>query len=303
MELVDRSDRSRASRVRGRRRSRVLSRYAGRPVRLIWRYVVRHKVAHVIMLVSVVAAVGFALASQYGIRNLIDALPSGRAHPQTVMYAFAVLVGLIFADNLMWRVAGWVAARAFVRVTGDIRQDMFEYLTGHAPSFFADKQPGVLSSRVSATANAVYIIENTVAWTALPPTLTVIGAIVMVATVSVPMSVALVAVSAALTACLFWLARKGTSRHEAFASQAASVDGELVDVIGNMGLVRAFSAVDAEQRRFDGHLEAEAVARKRSLLYLEKLRLLHAFATVVLSALWAFLFCMVRATWRWHSSI
>jgi len=284
MELVDRSDRSRASRVRGRRRSRVLSRYAGRPVRLIWRYVARHKVAHVIMLVSVVAAVGFALASQYGIRNLIDALPQGRAHPQTVEYAFAVLVGLIFADNLMWRVAGWVAARAFVRVTGDIRQDMFEYLTGHAPSFFADKQPGVLSSRVSATANAVYIIENTVAWTALPPTLTVIGAIVMVATVSVPMSVALVAVSAALSACLFWLARKGTSRHEAFASQAASVDGELVDVIGNMGLVRAFSAVNAEQRRFDGHLEAEAAARKRSLLYLEKLRLLHAFATVVLSA-------------------
>lgn len=115
MELVDRSDRSRASRVRGRRRSRVLSRYAGRPVRLIWRYVARHKVAHVIMLVSVVAAVGFALASQYGIRNLIDALPQGRAHPQTVEYAFAVLVGLIFADNLMWRVAGWVAARALDR--------------------------------------------------------------------------------------------------------------------------------------------------------------------------------------------
>jgi ATP-binding cassette subfamily B protein len=142
----------------------------------------------------------------------------------------------------------------------------------------------VLSSRVSATANAVYVIENTVAWTALPPTLTVIGAIVMVATVSLPMSIALVAISALLTACLFWLARKGTSRHEAFASQAASVDGELVDVIGNMGLVRAFSAVPAELWRFDGHLEAEAVARRRSLLYLEKLRLLHAFATTLLSA-------------------
>ncbi|CAB3734418.1 ABC transporter ATP-binding protein [Paraburkholderia rhynchosiae] len=284
MELVEQSDRSRASRVRERRRSRVLSRYAGRPIRLIWRYVARHKVAHAVVLISVISAVGFALASQYGIRNLIDALPHGRAHPETVAYAFAVLVGLILADNLLWRVAGWVSARAFVRVTGDIRQDMFDYLLGHAPSFFADKQPGVLSSRVSATANAVYVIENTVAWTALPPTLTVIGAIFMVATVSLPMSVALVAISALLTACLFWLARKGTSRHEAFANKAASVDGELVDVIGNMGLVRAFSAVNAELRRFDGHLNAEAEARKNSLLYLEKLRLLHALVTTLLSA-------------------
>ncbi|MEC5409748.1 ABC transporter ATP-binding protein [Paraburkholderia sp. MPAMCS5] len=284
MERVERSEGSRASRVRGRRRSRVLSRYAGRPIRLIWRYVERRKTAHAMVLASVTGAVGFALASQYGIRNLIDALPHGRAHPETVVAAFAMLVGLIFADNLLWRVAGWISARAFVRVTGDIRQDMFDYLMGHAPSFFADKQPGVLSSRVSATANAVYVIENTLAWTALPPTLTVIGAIVMVATVSLQMSVALVAVSALLTACLFWLARKGTARHEAFASQAASVDGELVDVIGNMNLVRAFSAVSAEVLRFDGHLDTEAEARRHSLLYLERLRLLHAFVTTLLSA-------------------
>ncbi|HEX7936610.1 MAG TPA: ABC transporter ATP-binding protein [Paraburkholderia sp.] len=284
MELVERSEGSRASRVRGRRRSRVLSRYAGRPIRLLWRYVERRKTAHAMVLASVTGAVGFALASQYGIRNLIDALPRGRAHPETVVAAFAMLVGLIFADNLLWRVAGWISARAFVRVTGDIRQDMFDYLMGHAPSFFADKQPGVLSSRVSATANAVYVIENTLAWTALPPTLTVIGAIVMVATVSLQMSVALVAISALLTACLFWLARKGTARHEAFASQAASVDGELVDVIGNMNLVRAFSAVSAEVLRFDGHLDTEAEARRHSLLYLERLRLLHAFVTTLLSA-------------------
>ncbi|NYH15860.1 ABC transporter ATP-binding protein [Paraburkholderia bryophila] len=294
MDLVDDGDTSRAGRVRRRRRSRVLSRYAGRPIRLIWRYVARHKFAHSVVLLSVVAAVGCALASQYGIRNLIDALPSGRAHPQNVVRAFAVLVVLILADNLFWRVAGWISARTFVAVTGDIRREMFDYLAGHAPSFFSDKQPGVLSSRISATANAVYVLENTVAWTALPPSLTVIGAIAMVAAVSVPMSLTLVGISAVLAFCLFLLARKGTARHEAFAKQAASVDGELVDVIGNMGLVRAFCAVFPERRRFDGQLAAENDARKRSLLYLEKLRLLHAVATSILSA------CVLGWTvWLW----
>jgi len=80
MKRVEHGDRGRARRVRGRRHSRILSRYAGRPVRLIWRYVARRKVAHGIVLASVVAAVGFALASQYGIRNLVDALQIGRAH-------------------------------------------------------------------------------------------------------------------------------------------------------------------------------------------------------------------------------
>ncbi|MFM0627186.1 ABC transporter ATP-binding protein [Paraburkholderia xenovorans] len=294
MELTNDSDTGRAGRVRRRRQSRALSRYAGRPIRLIWRYVARRKLAHAIVLASVVAAVSCALASQYGIRNLIDALPGGRAHPQQVIHAFAVLVALILADNLFWRIAGWISARTFVAVTGDIRREMFDYLTVHAPTFFADKQPGVLSSRISATANAVYVIENTVAWTAVPPCLTVVGAIVMVGVVSIPMSLTLVAISVGLAFCLFLLARKGTARHEAFAAQAASVDGELVDVIGNMGLVRAFCAVVMERRRFDALLAAEGDARKRSLLYLEKLRLLHAFATCILSA------CVLGWTvWLW----
>ncbi|WP_345815881.1 ABC transporter ATP-binding protein [Paraburkholderia sp. PREW-6R] len=284
MEIVDDADMSRAGRVRRRRRSREISRYAGKPVRLLWRYIGRRKFAHVVVLASVLIAVGCALASQYGIKNLVDTLPGGRQHPETVIRAFAILVGLILADNLFWRVGGWIAARAFVAVTGDIRHEMFGYLTAHAPVFFADKQPGVLSSRVSAMANAVYVIENTVAWTALPPCLTVAGAIAMVAVVSVPMSLSLVAISAVLAVCLFWLASKGTARHQAFAAQAASVDGEMVDVIGNMGLVRSFAAVPLESQRLDGHLETETVARTRSLRYLEKLRLLHSVATALLSA-------------------
>jgi ATP-binding cassette subfamily B protein len=106
----------------------------------------------------------------------------------------------------------------------------------------------------------------------------------MVAAVSVPMSLALVAISAGLAFCLFLLARKGTARHQAFAARAASVDGELVDVIGNMGLARMFSAVPMECQRLDGHLERESTARTQSLLYLEKLRLLHSIATAALSA-------------------
>src|SRR5262249_40066813 len=59
-------------------------------------------------------------------------------------------------------------------------------------------------------------------------------------------------------------------------------DGEMVDVINNMPLVRAFCGLSHEHDRFDATVKRELVARGRSLRYLEKLRLTHAGVTVVL---------------------
>ncbi|MFX7988815.1 hypothetical protein ABTK55_19770, partial [Acinetobacter baumannii] len=62
---------------------------------------------------------------------------------------------------------------------------------------------------------------------------------------------------------------------------AASVDGEMVDLVGNMSLVRAFSAFKREGQRFEGTIATEMRARRSSLLYLEKLRIVHAVLTVL----------------------
>jgi ATP-binding cassette subfamily B protein len=252
-------------------------------VRLLFRYVGQHPVEHAMVTLAIVAAVGCTLGSQFAIRNLIDALPGGRAHPAHVVNAFLVIVGLLFADNLFWRVAGWASVRTFVAVTGDVRRELFGYLTGHSSGYFSNVQPGTLASRISATANAVFTIENLTAWNALPPLLSVIGSVVLIGWVSVWMALALVGISVCMTCFLFWLARKGGSRHMNFASRAASVDGELVDVIGNMPTVRAFVATARECLRFGGILEQEMTSRTASLRHLEKLRLLHAVATVLLS--------------------
>ena len=67
-------------------------------------------------------------------------------------------------------------------------------------------------------------------------------------------------------------------------SSAAAVDGELVDVVGNFGVVRAFGATLREQRRFGGTLRSEMASRSSSLLYMEKLRLTHAVLTAILTA-------------------
>ncbi len=54
------------------------------------------------------------------------------------------------------------------------------------------------------------------------------------------------------------------------------------DVVGNMPLVWSFCGIGREHSRLDATIDREMAARRRSLLYLEKLRLFHAVVTVVL---------------------
>ena len=50
---------------------------------------------------------------------------------------------------------------------------------------------------------------------------------------------------------MFRLADAGNPLHRDYAKKAAAVDGEMIDVVGNMPLVWAFCGLGREHRRFD----------------------------------------------------
>ena len=258
-------------------------RYVDRPLAFILRYVRLRTFSHAVIVAAVLAAVACSVTTQYGLKYLVDTLASGPAAARGIWLAFLFLVLLIAADNLLWRLAGWVASFTFVRVTGDLRSDLFRHLTGHSPNYFADRLPGMLTSRITVTSNAVYTIENMLAWNVLPPCVATLAAIAFVMTVSAPMAAVLTVVGGLVVFGMFRLAAAGRQLHHEFANRAAAVDGEMIDVISNMPLVRAFSSLGRERRRLDLTIDRELAARRSSLLYLEKLRILHALITVVLT--------------------
>ena len=238
---------------------------------------------HLVIVSAVVAAVVCSVGTQYGVKNLVDSLTAGSSHASSVWLAFGFLMSLIAADNLLWRVASWTASFTFVGVTGDLRRDMFRHLTGHAPSYFSDRLPGMLTSRITATSNAVFTVENMFVWNVLPPCIATVSAILLIGTVSVAMSAGLIVIAGIMLMAMFRLAAAGKPLHDDFADKAAAVDGEMVDVISNLPLVRAFCGLSYEHDRFDATVGRELDARGRSLRYLEKLRLLHAVVTIVLT--------------------
>jgi ATP-binding cassette, subfamily B, bacterial len=259
-----------------------LSRYSGRPFAFMLRYLRQRLASHLVILLSVAAAVACSVGTQYGVKYLVDGLSAGPARG-SVWPAFLLLVSLIAADNFLWRIASWTASFTFVGVTGDLRRDIFRHLTGHAPNYFSDRLPGMLTSRITATSNAVFTVENMFVWNVMPPCIATFAAIGLIGTVSLPMAGGLAVVAGLVVIAMFRMAAAGKPLHDDFADKAAAVDGEMVDVINNMPLVRSFGGLPHEHDRFDATVGRELHARGRSLRYLERLRLTHAAITVVLT--------------------
>jgi ATP-binding cassette subfamily B protein len=238
-------------------------------------------ISHTFILTAVLAAVACSVGTQYGVKHIVDVLSNH--YGAGVWIAFGLLGSLIAADNLLWRLASWIANSTFVGVTGDLRRDLFRHLTGHSPGYFAERLPGTLTSRLTATSNAVFAGENMFVWNVLPPCAATFAAIALVFTVSLPMAAGLSSVAGVMVCVMFRMAATGRPLHHDFANKTAAVDGEMTDVVTNMPLVRAFGGFLREHHRFEATVKREMEARRRSLLYLEKLRIFHAVVTIVLA--------------------
>ena len=178
-----------------------LSRFVDRPFAFFAHYVKMRPVSHALVAIAVLAAVACSVGTQHGVRLLVDALSAaGKEHPAQVWTAFWILVSLVASDNLLWRIASYIASYAFIGVTGDLRNDLFRHLTGHSPSYFSDRLPGMLTSRITATSNAVFTVENMFVWNVAPPCVATLGSIALISTVSAPMAAGLAVLAAILSA-------------------------------------------------------------------------------------------------------
>src|SRR5580704_14172077 len=95
--------------------------YAKHPLAFVFRYIRQRPLSHAVILIAVLSAVACSVGTQYGVKFMVDMLSNRDGNG--VWTAFALLGTLIAADNLLWRVAAWIANFAFVGVTGDLRRD------------------------------------------------------------------------------------------------------------------------------------------------------------------------------------
>ncbi len=106
----------------------------------------------------------------------------------------------------------------------------------------------------------------------------------MLATVQWPIAAALTAAVCLIAAALIHFGRRGQPLHQAYADHFSATGGELVDLVSNAWVVKAFSTVTRERTRLARQLGEEAVAQRKSLIYLERMRLGHGICVWLLAA-------------------
>jgi ATP-binding cassette subfamily B protein len=83
------------------------------------------------------------------------------------------------------------------------------------------------------------------------------SAIILVVTVNLPIAIGFSLLAGIIVIAMLRMTAAGEPLHHEFAHRAASVDGEMIDVIGNMSVVLSFCGVRGEHRRFDRTIARE----------------------------------------------
>jgi len=245
------------------------------PVAFLWRYVRVRQWQFMAMLSLVISAAGCAVAVQYGMKLLVDAMAAGNRDAANIWRPFTLFTALIVVENIFWRLAGWVGCRTVVGSCADLRIDLFNHLTGHPMRYFNRHFAGSLANRISSAGTAAGAIYGGLAWKIIPPCVDFLGAVVVLCTVRISMAFALIVCVVLVAVLITVVGVRGRTRHIDFASQTARVGGEIVDLVSNVWTIKAFSGRDRERARLEKEIGVEARAQRRSWIYLEKARVLH----------------------------
>lgn len=263
-----------------------------RPIPFLWHYICGRPWHFGGLLALVIGASTCAVAVQYGMKLLVDAMAQGTADrgAANVWFPLGLFISLIVLENVFWRLGGWLGCRTVVASVVDIRVDLFKHLTGHPMRYFTEHFAGSLGNRISALGAAAGSIYGGLAWKIVPPIVDFIGAVVVLLTVDVRMAVALILFVAIVAVLITGFGIRGRSKHQRFAAQSARVGGELVDAVSNVWTIKAFSARDREAERLAHEIGYEAHAQRRSWMYLEKARVMHDICLSVMAGgmlIWA----------------
>jgi len=168
----------------------------------VLRYLRQRRLSHLVILTAVVAAVACSVGTQYGVKYLVDSLTGGPTHADNVWLAFVMLMSLIAADNFCGELR--VGSRAS-HLWSDRRPQARHVSPSHrsCAKLFLERLPGMLTSRITATSNAIFTVENMFVWNVLPPCAATIAAITLIGTVSLPMAGALIVIAGGMVIAMF----------------------------------------------------------------------------------------------------
>lgn len=260
----------------------------GPVLRIFWRYTKGYRgVMLVIALFIIVADLTNNVITPLYAKKVLDALTVGDRSDQAIVQIMGLVMALIVTKGIswsMWRGMGFLTTYFQASALRDLQEQSFGYLMRHSYQFFSNAFAGGLVKKVNRLASSFEEFADTVEYNAIPFLTTLIGAMVVIFTISKP-----IALLFALWIVLFILFNLGFARwkirYDVIRSTRDSEATEaLADAIGNHTTVLAFAGVQAEQSRYFTALNILRRARVFSWNLGEINLFIHGILTVAIEA-------------------
>jgi len=234
-----------------------------RPLARLWPYLARRPADLAMAGLFLLLAAGATLMLPLAARQLVDGgFASG--DPDAVNARF----GFVFAIVAVMAVAS--AARFYFvskigeRVVADLRADVYDHLVGLSPGYFARTRTGEALSRLTTDATLVETLVGSSASIALRNSIMVVGAMVMLFTVSPKLTLALLLIVPAILIPIFGFGRQVRRLSTVAQDRVADASAAASETIDALETVQAFGRENQARAIFRTAVDAAfAAARAR----------------------------------------
>ncbi len=162
--------------------------------------------------------------------------------PLVVAYAAVLAV-----STLLWRIAGWLNWGATLRAFARSITNGYEHLIGLSHRWHADRPSGEVISSLETFSWAFVEIIDMATWGVLRVSVTVLGAIVVLALVAWPVAVVMALLVVVFGGVLWIRMGKVVAAEREFSDTHSRATGVIADTIANLTTVRTQAAEDLER--------------------------------------------------------
>ena len=240
-------------------------------------------------LIVVILAEAAGVTLTYVMKELVDALVETTGEGLKWAVIYIALYGL---SELGWRSSGYLGMLWITKTRALATFSLFDWLSRHSSSYFADRFAGSLATKVTNASGGVSNVLPLVLWNFFPTFLQLFMSI-GVAYLAKPLLAGLMAIWCTIFLILnAILVRKKAKLSEASAAAYTKLKGQLVDIITNIRAVHQFAHLGREKKRALGFITDRQQKSLRSWRYSEGILLANnllqtgLLAGILLTAIW-----------------
>lgn len=219
----------------------------------------------VFSMVLVIAAQALETSTYYIFKQLIDtasaAASPSEAGAAVLVWAILYPVAAI-GHSFLYRASGLTALRWFTGMQKRGRDALFEYVSQHSSSYFANRFAGSLNSKIWNASDGVEAMGETFLWSYLNMFVAFVGSVYLVYLASPMLAGIFIAWIVLLMAVSYFLAQRNKLLSRVTAAERSKLTGTIVDILTNMTAVRTYA-----RRMFEvGRVQEGTAALRRAAM-------------------------------------